>query len=244
MDEVPVINAVLESVGSVRAEVYTYEELSDEDRALKLALILRRGLSMGVPMIVVIPGLMGVTLTSRMDRPVIEALESSLVIEVRLEYGNTLYLPSRGDVELVGKENSESSYERIEWLLGEASRRGVRVAGVRLLRDNRAIWEYVTGAGLEGVHRRVPVNKISWLVAVLSECTGAGEIQVLRRREKTRHYVYAVGLDESLAGALIGSLSRQAGKTCRPAREVAGVVEAGCKEALGELYGRLTAVTG
>ena len=238
IDEIPIINSILESLGDTRTEVYTYEELDSTDRALRLSQVLREGISSGLPMIVVMPGLMGVTLTSKMDKDVIEALESSTVVEAWLEYSNVLYLPEEPEVELVGKENSESSYERIEWLQSEASKRGVRVAGVRLLRDNRAIWDYVTSLGLEGLRKRVPVNKVAWLVAVLSDCIGAHGFQVIQRRERARHYIYLIGLGRELAALLINRLAKRSNTTCSPPDHVKPAIENGCREALGMLYAK------
>ena len=239
IDEVPVLNTVISSASSYRVEVYTYEEFGETDRASRLALLLEKGLSMGVPMVIVMPGLMGVALTSRMNRAALEALESSYVLEARLEYSNVLYLPLGGEIELVGKENSESSYERIEWLLGEAARRNVRVRGVKLLKDNREIWGYTVSQGARGLFERVPVNKISWLVAVLSSCAGIRDVQVLFRREKARHFIYILGLGRAFLDELLGGFKNYKNPTCTIPRELRGVVREGCKETLEELYREL-----
>ncbi len=236
IDEVPVLNAVIKSAVGFRVEVYTYEEFGESDRASRLAFLVEKGLSIGVPMIVVMPGLMGVALTSKMKRRALEALESSFVLEARLEYSNILYLPLSGEIELVGKENSESSYERIEWLLKEAAKRNIKVRGVKLLKDNREIWEYTVTLGPKGLLERVPVNKISWLVAVLSSCTGVGEIQVLRRKERARHFIYAIGLDRAFLDRLSNSFKNYENSSCKPSLEIRDTVGEGCKETLSKLH--------
>jgi len=243
VDEVPVVEALISSLaasGVYRVEVYEYEPLwGRPGRGWRAAELILRSLREGAALVALAPSLMAVDLASRLPWEVAEALESGLLARVEVEYDSILYLPEGGRVRLLAKANSESSYERVEWLRGRARELGVEVERVVYLEDNAAILRALKLHG-PGWHRRlVPVTKVARIVLALLRCRGVGGVVELARRERARHTIYAVNLDEYTAQAMLYALRARLSRPHNPLppREprLASIYERGLARAVGEV---------
>jgi len=199
LDELPIINSILLSLQDKRTVFYEYESIRiKEPRHKVLSKLISRSLKLGVPAIVVMPSALPVSLLNALNEDVLQLLDESLYMKINVTYENYFYLPVRekaGSIELVAKDNSKSSYERVEWLSSEAPRRGIEIKRVLYLPDNRSIFDYILGAGPQGIYERVPVNKLALYVLALSKCIGFSGLEMISRIEKSTHLLYAVNLD-------------------------------------------------
>jgi len=204
-DEVPIISTMIDVLDQYKTRVYEYEPISEPtqpgwDRAKGLASMIESSIGYGRGVIVVVPSLLPVSLVSALKPETVEAMESSLAVEVEVRYENILYLPEegRGPVTLVAKENSESSYERVEWLKKQAESLKVEIEGVVLKPDNSSIYEYVLQLGPKGIYKRVPVNKLASYIVSIARCYSLEGIIEVARREKSRHYIYAINVPDNV----------------------------------------------
>lgn len=214
IDEVPIINSISSALSQHAIEIRFGEYdslLGERGRYEAFADAVERSIAEDKGLVAVVPYLMTVAVLSRLSERAMQALDSATVINVRVKHENLLYLPERGElIELVGKENSASSQERIEWLKGEAARRGM-VGLERYLPDNRSILDYVTSAGPRGIYKRVPVTKLSTYVIALARCNGMSGIEEIVRPEENTQTIYMINLEketvESLVRILVGEFS-------------------------------------
>lgn len=212
-DEIPIVNVLLERFDF--SEIYEYErvvEAPEGDRAQHFATFLSEALADGRGVIVLVPSLMVVSLTSRLSEELAEELEEGALAEVSVKADNELYLPLRaaiGDspIEIVAKANSRSSYERVRWLRGEAGRRGIRVSNEVYLPDNRSIADYVTSSGRRGYLYRVPVTRLASVLVALDRCSEADSVEEVRRPEAESHTLYAINITEEHAKRLVQVLA-------------------------------------
>lgn len=218
IDEVPIINSISAAL-SQRAVELRFNEydslLGEKSRYESFVAAVERSISESKGLVAVVPYPMAVGIVSRLSGRAQEALDSATVLSVRARYENLLYLPERvpekGEpIELIGKENSASSYERIKWLSEEAERRGIRTT-VKLFPDGRSIFDYVTSAGPKGIYKRVPVTKLSAHIVALARCYGLSGIDEIVRVEESIQTIYALNLVrdaiESLVRILLAELS-------------------------------------
>ncbi len=214
VDELPIVRAIEEAAAREGLILYRapYEEESGS-RVSELERRIREAASRGYGVIAVVPEPLAVGLV---DTPVAGMLESAAKVRVTVRFTNKLYLPRPGggyEVELVGKRNSMASYRRIEALRARAEELGLSVAGVKYFDSNREIMEYVAELGLEGLHRRVPVNRLALYVIALHSCLGDGalRIQAISVEEEGSHTVYFLGVPPGLLDSFLAGLERLAG---------------------------------
>ncbi len=196
IDEIPVLQAILEGLQGVRVTVYSYDPVADAGRgggyvAFRLV---ERGLRMGKPFILVLPGQRSLVLAGFLEEDEWQVIEESLAIKATVTAGNILYLPepgAAGKARLVAKLNSEQSYERVRWLTRIAGELGVRLGRPLFLQSNREIFEHVFSLGRRGPLERVPVNKLAAYTSTLAECGYLDGIRRLTRIEASTHYIYA-----------------------------------------------------
>lgn len=240
IDEIPVILALLEGLRNRRVEFFEYERMTrgDMGREEVLARLINSGLRRGSPTIVVMPSALPASLYSRLPWEAREALSRSLAMRVIVENENILYLPEQSPgegIEIVAKNNSVSSYARVRWLRGEASRRKIRVRGEVYLQDNAAIMEYVLERGIQSIGERIPVNKLAHYIVALGKCDRISGIEPLKRWERSTHLIYAINtsmdtlipvydmlrdrrirlVDEILVGPLYGEIMAGARRVMR-----------------------------
>lgn len=250
VDEVPILNAILESFEF--SEIYEYErvaELPEGDRAEHLARFIVDALSSGRGVIMVAPNLMGVSLAGRLPDELADELDYSSVAQVSVRADNTLYLPLRDvvdglPVEIVAKANSGSSYERVQWLSGEARRRGLELSQTTYLPDNRSIMEYVTSIGSRGYVHRVPVTKLASIIAAIDRCTGANLVERIRRPEVSVHTVYAMRVGGGSVKRLVSALNdasraARSAPLLRVSSRIEPFFERGLRESMAEVLRRL-----
>lgn len=225
VDEIPVLNAVMDALSplNIDLEIYEYDKLvgSRESRYERFASGMEEIIARGRALIAILPYVMPVALLSQLSREALEVLEEkSHVIMVNVRYKNLLYLPepdrAGGVVEIVGKENSLSSTERLQWLREEAFKKGFKRVELRLLPDNRSIFEYVTSLGPRGIYRRVPVTKLSYFIVAFARCQGLPGIEEFLREEESMHALYVYGLKRELVHSILSSLRRALAKPSLP----------------------------
>ncbi|MGC9210523.1 MAG: hypothetical protein ACP5FT_04595 [Acidilobus sp.] len=253
VDEIPLLRALLSRF--TFSEIYEYERIAEApegDRADHLARFLTEALSMGRGVILVAPSLIGVSLAGRLPEETVDELDQDALAQVSVKSEGTLYLPYReavGDspIEIVGKSNSESSGERVRWLLREAKRRNLRTAGPRFLPDNRSIAEYVTSIGSRGYLYRVPVTKLASVLVAIDRCLERNSVEEIRRPESSTHTVYAIRLSEGqlrdlreALGSLMGLGHGQLISRLSP--ELEPYFEKGAREVIAEVLRRLGAI--
>ncbi len=207
IDEIPILRALFSALRNSKVRVYEYERMvrGGEPRHRTLGRILEEGLRAGRPALIIMPSALPASLYSILSPLAREMLSNSVVLKAVVEYQNYLYLPKpeRADeIELVAKTSSSSSYERVQWLRSEARRRGIYVAGEKYLSDNKSILEYVLWEGIEGLYRRVPVNKLALYISALSDCGVVEDIEKLERREEAQHLIYGVNVDAGIVSGI------------------------------------------
>ncbi len=245
-DEIPVMNAIVSALSAHNLTVrfYEYDMLAEgRGRYEDLARVLEDSIGSKMGVIAVLPYLAPVAVLSRISEPVVEALDLALKVQVNVRYENLLYIPERksDEIEIVGKENSVSSYERAEWLRVEAEKRGFKRVATKFLPDNRSIFNYVTSMGPKGIYRRVPVTKLSSYIIALARCYSLGGVEEVIREEGATHLLYITGVSESVEESLIGSLEREL-KSARIAIPRGDTlytwIEKGSRRVMGELIRR------
>ena len=243
-DEVPILNAIVSSLSSYNIPFRFYEYdmvVEGRGRYEELSRILEDTMGGEVGVIAVLPYLAPIAVLSKVSERVVEALDSALKVEVTVRYENLLYVPERGEeVEVVGKENSASSYERAEWLRAEAERRGFKRVTVKFLPDNRSIFEYITSLGPRGIYKRVPVTKLSSYIVALARCYSLGGIEEVIRAEEARHMLYMARLSRSLERSILESLERELKppRLVIPREPLRAWIESGSRKIMGELIRR------
>ncbi|MCS7107599.1 MAG: hypothetical protein NZ902_05820 [Acidilobaceae archaeon] len=209
VDEVPLLNALNSALPYAGLDVKYYEYdsvLAERSRYESFAIMLEQGLKEGLGLIVMAPYLMPLGVLSKLSEEAIGILDSATSYSVTVKYENLLYLPERADhVELIGKENSSTSQERVEWLRGEAERRGLRVT-TKFLRDNKAIFEYVMSAGPRGIYKRVPTTKLSSYLIAIARCYELAGIDEIVRTEESRHMIYMINMPQNFVEGYLTAL--------------------------------------
>ncbi|MEB3780850.1 MAG: hypothetical protein GSR85_11595 [Desulfurococcales archaeon] len=247
-DEVPIITSIIDVLEGFKARIYEYEPVSEpvspgRDRARGLAGMVERSLDQGRGVIVVVPSLLPVSLVSTLRPEIIDAMESSLALEVEVRYENLLYLPEegRGPITIVAKENSESSYERVEWLKKQAESLKVDVEGVVLKPDNSSIYEYVLQLGPRGIYKRVPVNKMALYIVSLARCYNLEGIIEVNRKERSRHYIYAINVPESIIAGVEDALETRWASTRIPipSERLFNYIMEGCNSVMLDVIRRM-----
>ncbi len=199
LDELPILNSILLALQDRRTVFYEYESIRiREPRHKVLSKLITKSLKSGIPAVVVMPSALPVSLLNALSEDVLHLLDRSLYMRVNVSYENYFYLPSKEKaeyIELVAKDNSKSSYERVEWLSKEAPLRGLKIKRTLYLPDNRSIFDYITGAGPRAIYERIPVNKLALYIIALSRCIGFTGIEMLSRIEESTHLIYTVNLD-------------------------------------------------
>ncbi len=240
VDEVPIIRAIVEAFEDRRLLFYEYENIrKKDDRATVASRLIRRGIEEGKSFILVLPSLMPISLANLLPLEVQEAISNSLALRAEIEYSNLLYIPTgRDSIEIVAKQNSKASYERVRWLRCVAEDAGITVTREVYLPDNRAIFEYVTAAGPDGLYQRVPVNKLAGFIIAVSRCLGMPGIRELLRKENVVHYIYAHNLPAEDIERLADSLRRQEGRHPAPSSLLYDAVFRGSRIIIAELLAR------
>ncbi len=212
IDEIPIYNTI---VGSFNFnEIYEYErvaEIPKGDRIDNLSIFITDSYQKNRGIIAIIPSLLVIGLTSKLPENIIDELENSLMAEIQVNSENILYLPDRSylagnSIEIVAKSNSESSYERVEWLKNEAEKEGIRIETVKFLPDNKSIMDYIASGGIKGYLKRVPVTKIATMVVAASQCLDLEGVNDIVRREESKHTIYTIGLTDEMLNMLKESL--------------------------------------
>lgn len=242
IDEIPIVVALLEAFKGRRLVIYEYENIKKrDDRARLASRLVERGVEEGRSFILVMPSLMPVSLATSLPYEVQDAVSESLGLTITVTYDNILYLPEgkRRGIEIVAKENSEASYERVMWLEKKAEEQGLYVRRTVYLPDNKKIFEYVTGLGAEGIYERVPVNKLSSYIVAMSRCLRIPGIREYMRRENVKHYVYGYRVPHQDFARLARLLEKYTGSFPAPSGLLYDVVYRGVKTLMGELLNRL-----
>ncbi|AFZ70018.1 hypothetical protein Calag_0236 [Caldisphaera lagunensis DSM 15908] len=212
IDEIPIYNTI---VGSFNFnEIYEYErvaEIPKGDRINNLSLFIMDSYQKNRGIVAIIPSLLVIGLTSKLPENIINDLENSLLAEIEVSSENILYLPDRSylpgnSIEIVAKSNSESSYERVEWLKNEAEKEGIKVENVKFLPDNKSIMDYIASGGIKGYLKRVPVTKIATMIVAASQCLNLEGVNDIVRREQSKHTIYTIGLTNEMLNELKESL--------------------------------------
>jgi hypothetical protein len=212
IDEIPIYNTLVDSFNF--DEIYEYErvaEIPKGDRSDNLSMFIVDSYNKGRGIIAIIPSLLVIGLTSKLPDNIIDELENNLMAEISVVSENILYLPDRAslgsnNIEIVAKSNSESSYERVEWLKSEAEKEGIKVENVKFLPDNKSIMDYVASGGIKGYLKRVPVTKIATMIVAASQCLDLEGVNDIVRKEESRHTIYTLGLTNDLINELRLSL--------------------------------------
>ena len=208
IDEIPIYNTI---VGSFNFnEIYEYErvaEIPKGDRIDNLSIFIMDSYQKNRGIIAIIPSLLVIGLTSKLPENIIDELENSLLAEIEVNSENILYLPDRSylsgnGIEIVAKSNSESSYDRVEWLKNEAEKEGIRVESVKFLPDNKSIMDYIASGGIKGYLKRVPVTKIATMIVAASQCLNLEGVNDIVRREESKHTIYTIGLTNEMLNEL------------------------------------------
>lgn len=225
IDEVPILNSISEALGSqsVSLEIHEYDKLVDSkgSRYERFSKSLEEVVGKRKALIAILPYVMPLALLSKLNKEAVEILEErSSVIVVNVRYKNLLYLPdtdiAKGFVELVGKENSLSSTERLQWLKEEALRRGFKRVELKTLPDNKSVFDYVTALGPRGIYKRVPVTKLSYFIVAFARCQGLSGLEEFLREEEAVHAIYIYGLKKELVEALLSKLRTNLSKPSLP----------------------------
>jgi hypothetical protein len=213
-DEIPLFNAIISALSTynITPRFYEYDMIAEgRGRYEELARVLVDSIEGGMGVIAVLPYLAPVAVISRVSEPILEALDSALRVQVNVRYENLLYIPERRDdeVEVIGKENSASSYERAEWFRVEAERRGFKRVIVKFLSDNKSIFNYVTSIGPKGIYRRVPVTKLASYIVALARCYSLGGVEEVIREEEATHMLYILGVPDPVRASIIDGLKSE-----------------------------------
>ncbi len=243
VDEIPIVESIVEALaasGVYRVEVYEYEPLlARPGRSRRAAALIEKALSEGAALVALAPELLAVSLASRLPGRAAEALEEGVLARVTVRHENILYLPPGSRVWIAAKENSSSSYERVEWLRAQAESYGVEVERVVYLEDNAAILDLIRREGPSGHLKVVPVTKLARMILAVSRCLGLGGLAELRRVEESSHTIYALNLDPDTASAILYSIR---GRLARPHRPLPprsallrGLYQRGVSEAASEV---------
>lgn len=225
VDEIPLLNSIMDALSKIDIdlEIHEYDKItgSKHSRYEKFASSLEEAVDRGRAIIAILPYVMPLALLSQLSSRAYEILEEkAAVVLVNVRYKNLLYLPDAdragGVVELVGKENSLSSSERLQWLRDEAIKRGFRRVELRLLPDNRSIFEYVTSLGPRGLYKRVPVTKLSYFLVAFARCNGLSGIEEFLREEESIHALYIHGLSRDVIQSIIHEIKRTLSKPSLP----------------------------
>ncbi|MCE4600027.1 MAG: hypothetical protein F7C38_00475 [Desulfurococcales archaeon] len=193
IDEIPIVKGILTAFEGRRLIIYEYENIRKrDDRARLASRLVERGVAEDKSFILVMPSLMPVSLATSLPYEVQETVGDSLALTVNIVYDNLLYLPEsrKRAIEIVAKENSEASYERVKWLREVAEDSGIMVAREVFLSDNKEIFEYVTSLGPDGIYERIPVNKLATYIIGVSRCLRIPGIRELYHREVVKHFIY------------------------------------------------------
>ena len=201
IDEIPIIAAIVRALSHRRLNIYDYESIEKEKgRHVTAAMLLEKAIREGRSFLMVAPSALPLGLVRRLPKEYWDHLASIHVANVEVSYDNPLYLPQppvEGTVSLVAKRNSEASYDRVEWLSRRAYELGLGWPDRVFLDSNKQIFDYVVGAGVRGLRRRVPVNKLAGHIVALDRCLGLGMTRLLwRRGERVTHLLYAWGVGE------------------------------------------------
>ncbi|MEB2793447.1 MAG: hypothetical protein G5Z42_02670 [Caldisphaeraceae archaeon] len=219
IDEIPIYNTIIDAFSF--DEIYEYERIPEppiSDRTEHLAEFISENYYKGKGVIAILPSMLAIGITSRLKDEVIEELENGLIAEVEITAENILYLPDKNYIgntgfEIVAKSNSESSYERAEWIKEEAKKQDIKVSAVKFLSDNKSIMDYVASGGIKGYLRRVPVTKIAMMIVATAICLGLDGINNVTRRETNKHSVYGIGINDSIAERLKTALKESKTKS-------------------------------
>lgn len=247
IDEIPIYNALVDSFNF--NEIYEYErvaEIPKGDRSDNLATFILDSQSKNRGIIAIIPSLLVIGLTSKLPDIVIEQLENSLMAEIEINSENILYLPDKNlignsGIEIVAKSNSESSYERVEWLKSEAEKEGIKIDGVKFLPDNKSIMDYIASGGVKGYLRRVPVTKIALMIVAASQCLDLEGVNDVVRREISKHTIYTLNLPETIISELKGTLIKhkiEGAPLLRISSNIEPFFDKGLMESMGEFLRR------
>jgi len=244
-DEIPLFNAIISALSTynITPRFYEYDMIAEgRGRYEELARVLVDSIGGGMGVIAVLPYLAPVAVISRVSEPILEALDSALRVQVNVRYENLLYMPERRDdeVEVIGKENSASSYERAEWFRVEAERRGFKRVIVKFLSDNKSIFNYVTSIGPKGIYRRVPVTKLASYIVALARCYSLGGVEEVIREEEATHMLYILGVPDPVRASIIDGLKSElrSAKLAIPRESLYTWIERGSRKVVGELIRR------
>jgi len=244
-DEIPLFNAIISALSTynITPRFYEYDMIAEgRGRYEELARVLVDSIEGGMGVIAVLPYLAPVAVISRVSEPILEALDSALRVQVNVRYENLLYIPERRDdeVEVIGKENSASSYERAEWFRVEAERRGFKRVIVKFLSDNKSIFNYVTSIGPKGIYRRVPVTKLASYIVALARCYSLGGVEEVIREEEATHMLYILGVPDPVRASIIDGLKSElrSAKLAIPRESLYTWIERGSRKVVGELIRR------
>jgi hypothetical protein len=244
-DEIPLFNAIISALSTynITPRFYEYDMIAEgRGRYEELARVLVDSIEGGMGVIAVLPYLAPVAVISRVSEPILEALDSALRVQVNVRYENLLYMPERRDdeVEVIGKENSASSYERAEWFRVEAERRGFKRVIVKFLSDNKSIFNYVTSIGPKGIYRRVPVTKLASYIVALARCYSLGGVEEVIREEEATHMLYILGVPDPVRASIIDGLKSElrSAKLAIPRESLYTWIERGSRKVVGELIRR------
>ncbi|MFZ8793718.1 MAG: hypothetical protein ACO2O2_07530 [Acidilobaceae archaeon] len=244
-DEIPIFNAIVSALSTynITPRFYEYDMIAEgRGRYEELSRVLEDSIGRRMGVIAVLPYLAPIAVLSRVSEPVVEALDSALRVQVSVRYENLLYIPERrGDeVEVIGKENSASSYDRAEWFRVEAERRGFKRVIVKFLSDNKSIFNYVTSMGPKGIYRRVPVTKLASYIVALARCYSLGGVEEVMREEEATHMLYILGVQDSVRASIVDGLERElrSAKLAIPRESLYTWIEKGSRRVVGELVRR------
>lgn len=242
IDEIPIVKSILSAYEGRRIIVYEYENIRKRDDRSRLASrLIERGIEEGRSFILVLPSLMPISLATSLPYEIQEAVSDSLASTIFITYDNLLYLPEgkRRGIEIVAKENSEASYERVKWIRRKAEENGMYVKREVYLADNKEIFEYVTEAGAEGIYERIPVNKLSGYIISLSRCLRIPGIREFLHKENVKHYVYGYRVPRQDFARLTHILRSHANTHPLPSGLLYNVVYKGVRTVMAELMNRL-----
>ncbi|MEM1868725.1 MAG: hypothetical protein QXU90_01270 [Acidilobaceae archaeon] len=213
VDEVPLLNSIISALTPHNIDVRFYEYdmlVGDRGRYELFSSIIEKTLRENLGLVAVTPYLMPVAIVSRLSNEAMSMLDNATSISINVRYENLLYIPEGGEeVEVIGKENSASSLDRIEWIKKEAEKRGFRKILVKLLSDNKSIFDYVTSAGPKGIYKRVPVTKLASYIVALARCYELEGIDEVIREEEARHMIYTLNIPESIVNSIIENLKSE-----------------------------------
>ncbi len=209
LDEYPILRGLFHSLHNARIEVFEYESIDQSlPRHRVLSRLLERSVKRRIPTIAIVPSAMPVSLVESLSPNLLGLLDNSLVAKIRVEFRNMLYLPAppADPITLVAKANSESAYDRVQWLDRRAAKLGLRVDGKVYLPDNRIIFEYVFSGEPDSYRRKVPVNKLALYIRVLADCADLPGVLSLERREESTHLLYGIGVPDTLLDRILSGI--------------------------------------